>query len=205
VTAIPMFPLGTVAFPHMVLPLHVFEPRYRVLMQRVLAGDGTFGIVLIERGHEVGGGDQRTDVGTLVRVVEAEELDDGRWLAITVGVRRFAVRRWLEDDPHPWADVDLIDDPIARPSDGALRDDVATVLRRVLALQSEMGDDGVPVGTELVDDPLTASYQAAVLAPLGPMDAQAILAADSVGARLELLLDALTAAEERLQFRLREG
>ncbi|MEN3314917.1 MAG: uncharacterized protein V7605_1151, partial [Acidimicrobiaceae bacterium] len=54
-----MFPLGTVLFPGLALPLHVFEPRYQSLVQACLDGDGHFGIVLIERGSEVGGGDVR--------------------------------------------------------------------------------------------------------------------------------------------------
>src|SRR4051812_26706984 len=56
---LPMFPLGTVLFPHAVLPLHVFEPRYRALVETCLHSDGRFGVVLIERGYEVGGGDAR--------------------------------------------------------------------------------------------------------------------------------------------------
>ncbi|MET1002223.1 MAG: LON peptidase substrate-binding domain-containing protein, partial [Acidimicrobiia bacterium] len=51
-----MFPLGSVLFPHALLPLHVFEPRYRVMMRHCLEGDKEFGVVLIERGSEVGGG-----------------------------------------------------------------------------------------------------------------------------------------------------
>jgi uncharacterized protein len=69
--AMPMFPLGTVLFPHALLPLHVFEPRYRLMTRRVLAGDGELGVVLIERGSEVGGGDTRFGVGTVARVVRA--------------------------------------------------------------------------------------------------------------------------------------
>ena len=61
---LPMFPLSAVLFPHSSMPLHVFEPRYRELMRDCLAGDGRFGIVLIERGSEVGGGDERSTLGT---------------------------------------------------------------------------------------------------------------------------------------------
>ena len=92
-----MFPLGTVLFPHAVLPLHVFEPRYRVMMRRCIDGDGEFGVVLIERGSEVGGGDARFDVGTIARIVQAAELDDGRFAIATVGLapvpRRAVARR----------------------------------------------------------------------------------------------------------------
>ncbi len=66
-----MFPLGTVLFPSMVLPLHVFEPRYRQLTLECIEAEREFGVVLIARGSEVGGGDQRRSVGTLARIVQA--------------------------------------------------------------------------------------------------------------------------------------
>src|SRR5207249_3558867 len=95
----PMFPLGTVLFPHALLPLHVFEPRYRLMTQRVLGDDGEFGVVLIERGSEVGGGDTRFGIGTVARIVRAQELPDGGYALATVGIRRVRVTRWLLDDP----------------------------------------------------------------------------------------------------------
>ena len=68
--AIGMFPLGTVLLPGAVLPLHVFEPRYRALVADCLAGEQEFGVVLIERGSEVGGVDVRRDIATVARIVE---------------------------------------------------------------------------------------------------------------------------------------
>ena len=90
-----MFPLGTVLFPHAVLPLHLFEERYRALAEACLRGDGRFGVVLIERGFEVGGGDTRFGVGTVARIVEAARTPDGRFLLATVGTERLRVRSWL--------------------------------------------------------------------------------------------------------------
>src|SRR5258708_27579797 len=110
--SMPMFPLGTVLFPHALLPLHVFEPRYRLMTQRVLRGEGEFGVVLIERGSEVGGGDTRFGVGTVARIVRAQELPDGGYALATVGLRRIRVTRWLADDPFPRAEVaDLGEEP----------------------------------------------------------------------------------------------
>jgi Lon protease-like protein len=100
-----MFPLGSVLLPGMPVPLHVFEPRYRRMVDDCRAGDGTFGVVLIERGSEVGGGDVRTDVGTLAQIVETRELPDGRWLLGVVGMERIRVERWLPDDPYPRAEI----------------------------------------------------------------------------------------------------
>lgn len=199
---LPMFPLGSVLFPHMVLPLHVFEPRYRVLVRRVLDGDGEFGVTLIERGHEVGGGDARTDVGTVARVVKAEELDDGRWLVIAVGTRRLRVVEWLRDDPHPRALVEELDEPPAGPDARALLAVVERKLRRVLALLAELDERDVPPVDELERDPTVASYQAAVLSGAGPLDAQRLLTTPDADARLAALSEVLDATEEVLRFRL---
>src|SRR5262249_51200285 len=102
----PMFPLGSVLFPTLYLPLHVFEERYRLMVHHCLDGDRRFGVVLIERGHEVGGGDVRTMVGTMAQILEAAETPDGRWAVGAVGTHRVRVHRWLDDSPYPRADVE---------------------------------------------------------------------------------------------------
>ncbi len=204
-SALPMFPLGTVLLPHMVLPLHIFEPRYRALIRDVLDGDGEFGVTLITRGHEVGGGDERADVGTVARVLRAEELDDGRWVVVAVGTRRVRVARWLPDDPYPRAEVvDLPSAPV-EPGPGTLLAELAPLLRRSLALLSELGEEGVPATFELDDDPDQASWQAAVILPFTPYDTQRILETDEVTARLRLIASLLADLEETLVFRLQDG
>jgi Lon protease-like protein len=205
--ALPMFPLGTVLFPGAVLPLQVFEPRYRELTETCLRGDGRFGVVLIERGFEVGGGDSRFSVGTVARIVEAARTPDGRYLLATVGTDRFRIRRWLDDDPYPRAEIDLVTEP-ARAADGAVerRDAVERLLVRSLALRAELGERGAPVDAAQLDaDPRTASFQAAAMAPIGPLDAQRLLELDDPLARLEQLEQLLTDAVEMLQFRLAGG
>jgi Lon protease-like protein len=205
---VPMFPLGTVLVPGMVLPLHVFEPRYRELVHDCQAGDGTFGVVLIERGSEVGGGDVRTDVGTLARIARADELPGGRWVLAAVGTRRIRVERWLPDDPYPradvveWPDQPGPDEPGRGAQDAA---EVATLVRRAAALCREIGEPAAPLDLELSPDPVVAGYQATVVAPLGPADRQALLAAPSVAERTALLRRMLTDRIELLQARLAAG
>lgn len=200
-----MFPLGCVLFPSAVLPLHVFEPRYQALVETCLKGDREFGVVLIERGSEVGGDDVRTDVGTVARIVEAEQMADGRWILAAVGVRRIRVRTWLVDDPHPLADVDDWPDdaPVADLSEAYA--ERCTVLRRVLALKAELGEPAAPVTVELADDPVLGTYQLGAVAPLGPADQQAILRTDTVEHRLELVGRLLTEEAEFLARRLALG
>jgi Lon protease-like protein len=203
----PMFPLGTVLFPHATLPLHLFEERYRALAETCLRGDGRFGVVLIERGFEVGGGDQRFGVGTVARIVEAAQTPDGRYLLATVGTERFRVRKWLDDDPFPRAEIDTIGEP-KRAGDGAVarRDEVQRLLGRVLAMSAELGDRAAPVGSaQLDDDPVRASYEAAARAPIGPLDAQRLLELDDPAERLTRLGSLLTDTAEVLELRLAGG
>jgi Lon protease-like protein len=130
-----MFPLSSVLFPGAELPLHVFEPRYRALVADCLAGDGEFGVVLIARGSEVGGGDQRFGVGTVARIASASPFADGRWALLAVGTRRFAVERWLDDASYPLAEVHgLGDDPA--PGVEARLEEATAAVRRVRTLAS---------------------------------------------------------------------
>ncbi|MGZ4716888.1 MAG: LON peptidase substrate-binding domain-containing protein [Acidimicrobiales bacterium] len=185
---LPMFPLGGVLLPSVYLPLHVFEPRYRQLVQVCLDGDQEFGVVLIERGSEVGGGDQRVHVGTVARIIEAAQMPDGRWALGAVGTRRIRVREWLPDDPYPRAEVDDWPEPeLSEEATGALAASLAEVmpvLRRVLATRSELGEPTAPATIELTDDPVLASYQASAVAPIGPADQQRLLEQPDAAARV---------------------
>ncbi len=201
-----MFPLGSVLVPGMILPLHVFEPRYRQLVRDCLAGDGEFGVVLIERGSEVGGGDVRTDAGTMARIVQADEMPDGRFALVAVGVRRIRVERWLDDEPYPRADLSDwpdVDAPGEAGEDGI--GEVAVLLRRAGALRAELGEPASPLDLELSDDQLVAGYQATTVAPLGPVDKQALLCAPTVPRRVEMLRDLLRDHLELLEARLSSG
>jgi ATP-dependent Lon protease len=205
-----MFPLGTVLLPFAHLPLHIFEPRYRALVKDVLAGDGEFGVVLIERGQEVGGGDARFGVGTVARVVQTAELPDGRWLLDAVGTERFRVTEWLPDNPYPLAMVEAItDEPgdsgSAEVDDAAeRRTAVERLLRQVLALQVELGFPAPSAVRSLDENPGVAAFEAALLSPIGPMDAQKVLEASSTAARLALLETLLADAREFLASRIAE-
>jgi Lon protease-like protein len=200
-----MFPLGTVLFPGEYLPLHVFEPRYRTLVHDCLKGSPEFGVVLIERGSEVGGGDSRLAIGTIARMVEAVELPDGRFALNCAGTRRVRVRQWLDDDPYPRADIeDWKDEDVATFDAGDLAP-VERTLRRVLALAAEAGDAVAPLGTEISDDPVLATYHLSALAPVGPVDRYRLLTRSGPSERMALLSTLLADAEELLALRLRGG
>jgi len=187
-----MFPLSTVAFPGSVIPLHIFEPRYQQLTTDCLAGDARFGIVLIERGSEVGGGDQRALIGTEVHITKAMPLSDGRWLVMATAEHRIRLVEWLDDDPYPLA--------VVEEWTSVLEDVAPTLLiqaeqgvRRTRALLSEHGETpALPADATFDDDPTAACWELCAEAPLNAYDAQRLLATDSTTARLELLVEITT-------------
>lgn len=199
-----MFPLGSPLLPGSVLPLHVFEPRYRQMVQDILADDANppeFGVTLIERGREVGGGDERSLVGTVARIVDIDVTSDGRYAVVAVGTERLRVVAWLPDDPYPVADVDRWPDEGEAPLDVdqrvvAMRDRV----EEVLELAREVGEP-VPETSEISSDPVLGVYHLGALAPIGPSDRQRLLAAPDVSARLAVLSEALDDAAAVLEFR----
>jgi Lon protease-like protein len=182
-----MFPLGTVLVPSAPLPLHIFEPRYRTLMADCLQGEPEFGVVLIERGFEVGGHDERFGIGTVARIREAGQLEDGRWVLIAEGTRRVRVVEWLPDDPYPLAMVDDLAEQPWRDADQPTRQRAETQVRRTLAMLAELGQPADPATFELADDPVKAAWQLVAIAPLGPLDKQRLLELDDHGERLEAL------------------
>jgi Lon protease-like protein len=201
-----MFPLGSVLLPGGVLPLHVFEPRYRRMVIDLLDQDGTpeFGEVLITRGAEAGGGDERAMVGTVAQMTNVEALDESRYALLAVGTRRISVNNWLPDDPYPRAEVD--DWPDEDPDPPELRETVTGAHARVLevlALAAEVGDIAADArDTKISDDPLVATYHLASLAPIGAADRYRLLAASGPAARLRALDGVLDDVEAMLRFRL---
>ncbi len=206
----PMFPLGGPLMPGALLPLQVFEPRYLEMIDRCLVSrSAEFGVVMIERGSEIGGGDVRTTVGTMARIVEVKTITEGRLAVLAVGQSRIEVIRWLDDDPFPraevreWPDEDLVNGEIESPSLLAARRATAmSDLDRVLGLLSELGVE-VPERPDLDDlGPVEASYAVATLAPLGSADRQRLLCAGGVHRRFELFAEVLSEVEDSLRFRL---
>jgi Lon protease-like protein len=197
-----MFPLGMVLFPAQILPLRIFEPRYRQMIHECLRDEAAFGVVLIERGSEVGGGDVRTRIGTLARIVHAQPYPDGRWSIAAIGTERIRVTEWLPDDPYPVADVEPYpDEPAGGPLD-TLVGRATDLLRQVLALRSELGDPVPPATFEVSSSALAASYQLAAGAPIGPVDRLALLGAAGPAERLERLVSLLDDDRELCAARL---
>ena len=204
-----MFPLGSPLLPSAVLPLHIFEPRYQALARRCTDNGEPFGVVMIERGSEVGGGDVRSDVGCLATISQHRELPDGRWVMLATGGSRIRILEWLPDDPYPlaltedWADESAEIDVQARRA-------IVARLRRLRALASEIGalgttavesaaiDDRLGKLADDASDPTDWSFELAGLVPAGPFDRHSMLCAPDPARRIEVIAGVLDGVEELL-------
>lgn len=192
---LPLFPLGTVLFPGLVLPLHIFEPRYRRLVGDLLAlPEGAarrFGVVALREGHEVGVSGARAlyPVGCIAQVRQVSRHEDGRFDLVTVGSSRFSVDvlhrpATTDTDAYLRADATILDDA-AGPDAGEAAVVATRAFARYQAALVELRGEPVVSG-ELPTDPLLLSYliAAAVVVPFA--DRQRFLEAPDAASRLRL-------------------
>jgi len=177
---LPFFPLHTVVFPHLPLPIHVFEERYRAMATDLMADAspyaGRFIVSMIVDGPEVGGDASTRPIGTICEVRSAERFPDGRWVLLAVGVGRARLGAVDRSGPYSVIEIDPIDEPIGDeaatllvPAQRALDAYMATVKRFVVRTASVGGEspettdvaaslDKVLKPIQLPDDPVAASY-----------------------------------------------
>jgi len=203
-----MFPLQSALLPGEALPLRIFEPRYSQLVQDCLAmTDPAFGVVLITRGREVGGGDERSDVGALAHIVSFADHGMGRYqLRTTVG-GRIRVIEWLPDAPYPRATVapwpDEPGPPVADEQIGEVIDRIRALYEMVAAKRGgQLRADALAVDPEVAGDPSRHLYVLASRVPMGQADRYAVLAAPTLAERVGVLTDAIETVSAMVEFQL---
>lgn len=198
---LPLFPLGTVLFPGLVLPLHVFEPRYRTLVQHLTDLPASmpreFGVVAIRRGWEVGRQSESADasitageslslyeVGCAAEVRQITELPDGRFDLMTVGRRRFKLLGLARNDtPYLTGEVEWLPEPKGEPDrESELAAGVLAAFQQYLRA-IRRADDGD--SEQMPDDPTVLSHLVAATASLTLEDRQALLAEPDTISRLK--------------------
>jgi len=195
-SVMPMFPLGSVLFPSMPLTLRIFEERYLKLLGDLMSADTPeFGVVLVSRGSEVGGGEQRMTIGTVASVTEIGTTDEFLGLE-SFGSRRFRVNDWLPDDPYPIADIEFIPDLIWEDSLMPARVHLESQVRTLLSLASEFGELVFGADIDLSDDPMSAAWQLAGILPIGELDRFDLLSSQSAE---ELLAQAYSIATSGIE------
>ncbi len=194
----PLFPLNLVLFPDMSLPLHIFEPRYRAMIEQCLAGDRIFGVALILEGEESGGVSQVWPVGTSAVIERSERLPDGRFALVARGVTRFRILERLPDNPYPRALVRMLQEEAEVETDDTLVQETQDLLLRFLRrMARQQGHDW----EELImpADPNVLSYVVGAVLPCSLDDKQRLLQAPSAGARLLQALPMLRAGVEQIE------
>jgi hypothetical protein len=107
---IPLFPLQLVLFPGVALPLHIFEPRYRLMVKRCLELNQPFGVVR-------SGNDGLSEIGTLAEIREATRYIDGRWDIVALGTQRFRITNFDRSAAYLQAEVELLDEVVGEPAE----------------------------------------------------------------------------------------
>jgi Lon protease-like protein len=184
----PLFPLGTVLYPGLVLPLHIFEERYRQLVRDLLAGPEPqrFGVIAIREGRETGiaGVSSLHEIGCTATLRQVEKYEDGRYDLVTVGTQRFRLVELDESQPYLQGEVDLLADPAGDEADAGLAARaVQDAFRGYLGALSERGATEISI-PELPDEPILLSYLVAASMIVELPDKQALLAEPDAARRL---------------------
>jgi Lon protease-like protein len=192
---LPLFPLNTVLFPGTPLPLHIFEPRYRQMIGRCLEEDTPFGVVLIEKGSEVGAPATPHRVGTTARIARSRRLEDGRFFLIALGERRFRIEEVIEEQPYLTARVSWLEDEEDAASEtdlvATVQMELAEYIKRLFELADQEQEE-----MELPEDAQRLSFVAAAVLQVGLEKKQALLEASSVSERLQAELTELALQRE---------
>jgi len=187
---IPLFPLNVVLFPGGFLPLHIFEERYKLMIQRCLDDESEFGVVLIKSGLEVGGNAEPHAVGTAARVVNVKKEEDGRMNIMVTGRERFRINTVVLQQPYMEAVVEVVDDDSAGPPEAGLVSDVRQAVEEQIRLLHGLRGGWVRE-PNTPEDPAELSWLVCTLVQADNDVKQALLEEPSTGARLRAQLPLL--------------
>jgi Lon protease-like protein len=185
---VPLFPLGTVLFPHMPISLHIFEERYKTMMRDCRRESTTFGIVAIRSGQETGGSAVPYEVGTLAQLDEIEELPDGGYNLVVVGASRFHIDAFSHHRPYLVGSVHYLEDlPAAADDTDRLANDVTSAFRGYAGQLRGIGQED-PFEFGLPADPELLSYLVAAAMQVETAQRQRLLEIDGTAERLAACL-----------------
>jgi uncharacterized protein len=184
----PLFPLGTVLYPGLVLPLHIFEERYRRLVGDLLDAPEPrdFGVIAIRKGRETGvdGVSALHEIGCTARLREVMRHDDGRFEVVTAGIQRFRLVALDHSRPYLRAEIELLADEAGDEAAAALAvQAVQRTFREYLDALATQGAAQISV-PELPDEPVLLSYLVAASMIVDLSDRQVLLAEPDAASRL---------------------
>jgi uncharacterized protein len=194
---LPLFPLQTVLYPGVPIPLHVFEDRYRQMFERVLNGERRFGVVAIVRGRDVDRDASYHPVGCVAEVRDLRRHADGRLDVVAGGQRRFRIDGVVQAAPYIVAEVSTLAEAAGEAAEQRTIKAGRLFARYVATLLQMAGEDAQPI--DIPDDPVAASYLVAAGLQVDLADKQRLLvipsAAERLAAEASLLRRELTLLE----------
>jgi ATP-dependent Lon protease len=168
---LPLFPLpDVVLFPGSPLPLHIFEPRYRLMVNTIMESDKMFGVLLYDPQSS-----QAASVGSSAEIIDCEKLPDGRMNIFTQGRQRFRVIKTIEDKPYLQGEIEWLEDEPVKGDLKPVTREILEYIRDILRLSSKLKETDVGVPDDLPQDPLNLSYWVAGTMYGVPEDQQALL------------------------------
>lgn len=193
---LPLFPLNVVLFPGMVLPLHIFEERYKAMIGDCIDRDAPFGVVLIKEGPEVGGPAEPFSVGTTAKITNVDRLEDGRMNLLAQGERRFETADITQQVPHVVGKVRFLEEQPGEVQPTLLAEigeEYTTFLRNLSSLTG-----GWTASAEIPQDPIILAFSVASNLDLPRHIRQELLEMSTAGLRLERLLPLVKRGNELL-------
>lgn len=196
VRELPIFPLPEVVlFPNRPLPLHIFEFRYRILMNTILEGDRRFGVLLMD---QVG---QTAAVGCCAEIIQHQRLPDDRIKMLTLGQQRFRILEYVREKPYKVGLVEWIEDHPPQKDLNSLATEVEQLLRDVVRLSAKLTDQNIELPENIPDLPIELSYWVASNLYGVAAEQQALLEMEDTAARLEREAEILTSTRNHLAAR----
>lgn len=167
---LPLFPLPVVLFPGAVLPLHIFEERYKLMIGKVLEEERSFGVVFWD-----GESTSVAETGCIATIDTVKKLEDGRMNLVTTGLKRFRIVDVVQEQPYIVATIELLEEPATGEKATHLVDDITRTLKEILRLSSKLVDKDFEIQGSIPEDPLKLSYWVASNFYGSPNDQQELL------------------------------
>jgi len=200
--SLPLFPLNTVLYPGLLLPLQIFEDRYKAMLKKCMAETSSFGVVLIKKGPEVGESAIPHDIGTIAKIIQVQQSDNGIYYLWAVGAERFEIFEYSATKEGYL--VGLISKLVEDVADPLLVTqeikDLKALLPTYLALTAHLDEtEMAEFETKLAPEPDQLSYQVAKILDIDLLRKQTILETETVKARLQFEIKVLRQEIEFLQ------
>ncbi len=197
VRELPLFPLpDVVLFPGRPLPLHIFEYRYRMMMNTILASDRRFGVLMWDPNQS-----KAASIGCCAEVIRHEQLPDDRMMILTLGQQRFRVLNYTREKPYKVGLVEWIEDQPTQQDLTTLATEVTQLLKDVVQLSAKLTEEKIQLPNDIPNLPTELSYWVASNFYGAAHEQQALLEMQDTTARLEREVDILTTTRNHLAAR----